>query len=132
MEMVTLSNLAAYSAQVAAIVALATVLARVLRIDTPGVRYGYWRAVFVLCLVLPLIQGRQVPSTAAGSPSTAAVDTHLAIAADAAPRAATPSFDPSTLIASVLIAGIGCRMLWLVISFSRLRRLRRLGNPADQ
>lgn len=130
MEMVTLPNLVAYSAQVAAIVALATILAWALRIDAPGARYGFWRTVFALCLLLPLLQERQVPSTAAAPPSTAAVETHLAIAA-APVDAEGPLVDPAAATMAIVAAGIAFRLLWLGISFSRLRRLRRLGERAS-
>ncbi|HEY0872373.1 MAG TPA: M56 family metallopeptidase [Vicinamibacterales bacterium] len=130
MEILTLPNLVAYSAQVAAIVALATALAWALRIETPGVRYGFWRVVFTLCLLLPFLQGRQVPSTAAATPSTAAVETHLATTA-APVDARAPLVDPVAAIALIVGAGIAFRLLWLAISFHRLRRLRKLGETAS-
>src|SRR5690606_22249646 len=94
------------------------------------VRYGFWRVVFTLCLLLPFLQGRQVPSTAAATPSTAAVETHLAITA--APVAArAPLVDPVAAIALIVGAGIAFRLLWLAISFHRLRRRRKLGETAS-
>ena len=131
MEILTLPNLVAYGAQVAAIVALATVLAWALRIDTPGVRYGFWRAVFALCLLLPLLQGRQVPSATAVPPSAAVVETHLTVPELQPGAAASAGVDAASAIMFLLAAGAVARLLWLTISFGRLRRLRRLGEPAS-
>jgi hypothetical protein len=51
------ANLLFWSLQVAAVVALASLLPVLFRLDTPGVRYTYWRAVAIFCLLLPWIQG---------------------------------------------------------------------------
>src|SRR5215207_10451127 len=75
-ETLTLANIAAYSAQVICVVALSTILAWVLRLDVPAIRYGFWRMVLALCLLLPLLQGRERPSLAA-NPTTTSVMTRV-------------------------------------------------------
>ena len=62
-ELPLLINVAAYSAQVLCIVALGGLLSAVLRVNAPAVRHTYWRALVVVCIALPWIQGRQVPTT---------------------------------------------------------------------
>ena len=78
METLTLANIAAYSAQVLCIVALATLVWALLRIDAAGIRYGYWRVILALCLLLPLLQRRQTPSAAAAG-AGASVDTQIGL-----------------------------------------------------
>ena len=50
------------SVQIAFVIAVAGVLALVIRIDAAAVRYQYWRALLGLCLVLPWIEHRQATS----------------------------------------------------------------------
>ena len=52
-ELPLLTNVAAYSAQVLCLAALGGLLSAILRIDTPAVRYGYWRTLVVVCVALP-------------------------------------------------------------------------------
>jgi beta-lactamase regulating signal transducer with metallopeptidase domain len=129
MDILTLSNLANYTAQVAAVVALATVVAWLLRIDAPGPRYVYWRMIFALCLLLPFVQGREMPAVA--DVSTAA--TVEAVAATPAPTSAiltAQRIDPAALVFPALGAGVAFRLLWLAVSVGRLRRLRHAGEPS--
>ena len=66
-----LTNLAIYSAQVAIVTAVASMLPGLLRLDNPGARYAYWRAVGLLCLALPWIQPYLEPaSTLSGTTGT--------------------------------------------------------------
>ena len=52
------SNLLAWSAQIAVIVMAALLALRLTRLEAPPVRYLLLRGVLVLCLVLPVIQPR--------------------------------------------------------------------------
>ena len=47
-----LTDLIAWSAQVACIVAIGGLLPTLLRLEAPGVRYGYFRALLALCLAV--------------------------------------------------------------------------------
>ena len=67
METLTLANIAAYTAQIVCVVALASAVSWLLRLDVAVVRYAYWRALLALCLLLPLLQGRQVQQRTAMS-----------------------------------------------------------------
>jgi len=55
---VFLTNLVAYSAQLACVAAAGSLLASLVRIDAASVRYTYWRALLALCILLPWLQGR--------------------------------------------------------------------------
>ena len=130
MDLLTLSNIGNYTAQVAIVVGLATFVAWLLRIETPGVRYIYWQAIFALCLLLPFVQGRDVTGIAAVSTSVA--QPIVAMNAPATIVPTTPAFDLWPLLLPALGAGIVLRLLWLAFSFIRLRRFRSAGEPAAE
>ena len=125
METLALGNLVAYSAQVVCVVGLATLLWALLRIDAAPVRYGYWRAILALCLLLPLLQGRQAPPPAPAA--TAAVVGAQLAAAEAASPATPASISWTAAIIPILVCGATARLLWIGLSLLRLRRLRRQG-----
>ena len=52
----TLSNFAAYMAQIAIVVIACAGSPRALGLRAPGVQYVFWRVVLLLCLALPFIQ----------------------------------------------------------------------------
>ena len=144
-ELPLLINVAAYSAQVLCIVALGGLLSAVLRINTPAVRHAYWRALVVVCIALPWLQGRQastVDASAAseavfllapgadttGTPSTAASTAEKP--SQAVPSSALWSSWPQGVIV-LLAAGAALRLLWLAVGLMRLARLRHTGHAAE-
>ena len=129
MDTTALSNLLAYSTQLACIVLVATLLPPLLRLDAPGVRYGYWRAVAALCLVLPWLQGRHLPAVSAGTVSVTAGASFARVAA-ARPATSTPSIDWLTVALVILAAGIALRLIWIGAGLVQLRALRSAGAPA--
>lgn len=117
-----LANLGIYSLQIAAIVAGASLLPWLLRLDNPGARYGYWRAIGLLCLALPWIQPyRQLAVSTSSSESVAGFDS-AALATHGA--AVAPVLNWTVLAWAVLIVGVSLRLAWLVAGLSRLRQLR--------
>jgi TonB family protein len=124
-----LSNLVAYSAQVACIAAAGSLLLPLLRIDNASVRHTYWRALLALCVVLPWLQGRANAPRA--DPAAAALRA-AAVSEPAVPAAATSSaaLDWLPIIGMVLIGGILLRAIWIGVSLMRLRRLRAAGRTA--
>src|SRR5690606_28476101 len=121
-----LANLAAYSVQVACIVVAAAILAWLVRIDVAAIRYQYWRALLVLCLVLPWIQGRQAPASGAGQ-----VAETMTVTAGTVPEAASAWSIPWTsLVVAVLATGALLRLAWIGIGLWRLRGLRTAGVEA--
>jgi TonB family protein len=130
MDILTLPNLAAYTVQVTGLIALATFLAWVLRIDAAPLRYGFWRILFAVCLMLPLLQGRQLPAPA-GAPVAGAVDTAITIQRSAGGSEAS-TVDWRAFVLPLLAAGAIARLSWLALNFLRLRRLRRAGEPANE
>ena len=118
-----LQALAVYSAQVALIVAAATVAAWLLRLRVPLVRLWLWRATGLLCLFLPFL--RIVPAPQPVTVTFGSVDTVI----DSAALSPEASFGP--LIAAVLVAGVAWQFLRLGLGFVRLRRLRHDSTPAQ-
>ncbi len=117
----TAENVLASSAQIAVVVAIASAALWALRLRTPGVRYGYWRLVTVLCLALPWLQPH-VPSRT----GSAGVIESAATAAVATAAGARPSGVNVALLALlVLAAGTLLRLTWLGVGLVRLRQLRR-------
>ncbi|HEX7086744.1 MAG TPA: M56 family metallopeptidase [Vicinamibacterales bacterium] len=122
-----LANLAAYSVQVACIVAGGAILVRLVRIDVAAIRYQYWRALLVLCLALPWIQRRQAPASAPGQ----VTETMTVAAAGSVPDAAGAWSIPwTTLVVAVLVTGTLLRLAWLGLGLWRLRGLRTAGVDA--
>jgi len=118
--------LLAYCAQVLILVAVAAVAALAVRLSLPTARLHYWRAVVVLCLLLPALPG--LP----GSGRAATVTFELA-AGSAAPAATISEYWASPLAALLLpivAAGIVARLLWLALGAVRLRQLRRRSQAA--
>jgi TonB family protein len=120
--------LATYSAQVAILVAAAAVAARAVSLSIPVGRLHYWRAVVLLCLLLPFVPGLRPDGPAAtvtfivtegsGAPPVDASETRGILSA-------------ATVVPWVLLAGISLRLAWLVIGAVRLRQLRRRSEPAS-
>ena len=136
MTEIALSNLVAWSVQVGMLTLMAVVVTRIVQVDAPAVRYAWWRAVLVVCLLLPVIQPWQRPVlvttevlpvdwTAPASPGPAA--RAAPVQAPAVARVTGPGW-PS-ILAAVLVAGALLRLTLLGAGLVRLRRLRSAGGP---
>jgi TonB family protein len=132
MDADSLSNLLAYSAQLAFVVAIGCALPGLLRLDTPVVRFFYWRMLVLLCLALPFVQSKQAVEMSA--PGRAAVGASLSAVAppDAAAvaRAAGADVNWPLVVGVVLAGGILLRLAWMAAGLFYLRRLRTAGSPA--
>lgn len=125
----SLSNVVAFSAQSAVIVTGGALIAALVRIDAPGVRYFYWRTLAALCLALPWLQRyREIPAPA-GAAAGAAVDTVVLGIVVAAPSGGPD--DWAGIAGLVIAAGAAARIVWLCSGLRRLRQLRRAGRLAD-
>jgi TonB family protein len=124
---VILNNLTAWSLQIALIMVAATILPGVLRIRNPAAMLAYWRGVLSVCLLLPVIQPWHV-SQATGiltsfSSELGGMDDGIG------GKITLPHV--GGIIASVLIAGVILRLLWLGLGLLRLRALRRNASLLD-
>ena len=138
MDAATLSNILSWSIQVVAIATVAAMVPRIFHVDAAAIRHGWWRAVLLACLLLPIIQPWESPTTfPIDVPS---LDMTPALAGSgAAPLNASRSASflsqnwqrtwPAAA-GSVLLFGALVRLLWLTAGLVRLRRLRAAGSPA--
>jgi TonB family protein len=127
-----LSNLASYSIQVAVIVGLGTLLHYLLRIDAPWLRHAYWRTLLAVCLLLPLVQGRQpAPVEAVAAPQIGmAAPVTLTVSMQTGRVSSNAPTDWASMATKALAAGVAFRLLWTAIGLWQLRRLRTAGEPA--
>ena len=120
------SNLLTWCLQVAAIVAVASLLPSLFRLDAAGVRYVYWRGVAVLCLTLPWIQPYR--TVRVSSNTTVAADAAVATTAISAVARTVPHLNWEVLLLDVLAIGIVLRFAWVAAGLIRLRAVRRRAN----
>lgn len=125
-QSILLTDLIAWSAQAACLAAIGGLLPGLLRLDAPGVRYAYFRALLAVCLALPWLQSRQAM---AGGASTTEVFTAVLIGVPTAAETATSSsgFPWITALAVVLVLGICARCAWIAVGLARIARLRTAG-----
>ncbi len=121
-----LPNLLPWCFQVAAIVAGASLLPWLFRLDAAGVRYVYWRTVAVLCLALPWIQPYRVSHISTRTTVTADATTATTVVGTVA--RAVPHLNWDVLLLWVLAIGIVVRLGWLILGLTRLRTMRRHAN----
>jgi len=118
-----LSDLLAYSTQLACIVALGGALPALFRLDAAGVRYAYFRVLLVVCIVLPWLQNRQAAAIEA---TTQTITTAVAVVTGPIdPAGGTLALPWLAVLTGCLASGIAARMIWVAIGLVRLSRLRR-------
>jgi TonB family protein len=112
----SMSNVAAYSIQLAVLVAMALAATTLLRLRNPRASLRFWQAAFAAAIILPLVQpaaketGRMLESSGAFFTSSAPVA-----------ALATRGVDVAQWMLVAVAAGIVLRLLWLGIGFIRLR-----------
>jgi TonB family protein len=118
-----LDNVLAWSAQIAALVAVGAITLFALRLRAPGARLFYWQMVLVAALALPLVRPwKQEPAAADVSVSTVLIAEHAGTAAHHLPALREVAL-------WTLAAGIVMRGLWLLAGLWRLNRYRRRSHP---
>jgi TonB family protein len=117
-----LGNVVIYSCQVGVIVAGASLLPALLRLDNAGARYAYWRAVGILCLVLPWVQPYRERAATGTARAGAAITDIVSISP--AGSSAPMTMDWAALAVAALALGAGLRLAWLALGLRRLRQLR--------
>ena len=109
-----------YSSQILLIVSAAALAEAIFRIAAPAVRLGYWRAIGLLCLALPLI------ASSRGNAATVSVRFDALPAQVAAVQAvsdAIPAFGPVVLW--IWASGVCAGLVWLLVGACRVRQMRR-------
>src|SRR5262245_27246427 len=87
----TLANLVQWCIQVGLITLAAAIVLRMIRIEAPVLRHGFWRVLLAIGLVLPILQ----PWAPATPPLTNTVDAAIVSAPSATATTAVPHASPS-------------------------------------
>src|SRR5437773_1630725 len=106
-----LSNLMAYSAQIACVAGVGGLMLMALHVDAAAVRHTLWRSLLAFCVALPWVQGR---ATMAGARAVAPVAASFSPSVDvsemstaAAARGGVPWLP---LLGVLLVGGIVLRL----------------------
>lgn len=134
-----LSNLAAYSVQLAALVGTGAVIVALLRINTPGATLRFWQALFASSLAWPLYQ-LWASADASGLASAGLFSSvfstgplwNAASSGGADMRAGIAAMNSrvTLIVVAVLAAGAVLRLAWLGIGLVKLRAIRAASEPA--
>jgi len=113
-----LSNLAAYSVQLGALVAAAVVVTSLLRFRQPRPALAFWQTLLAIGLLLPLLQPWR------GTSSTFITSTlALTATATAGPAGAGQGVSIVALLVTVIATGVIVRLAWLALGLVRLRQI---------
>jgi TonB family protein len=118
------------SVQIGVVIAVAGALAFVVRIDAAAVRYQYWRALIVLCLVLPWIERRRAATSGLDPRSFTFPATAFVLSSSTGVSAHAPGMSWVEAALWIIAAGIAVRLVRVAYGFVRLRRVRRSGELA--
>jgi TonB family protein len=132
MSVLTLDNIVAHAVQAALLAVLGAIAAKLIRVDSAAVRYGYWRALLATCLLLPWLTVTMPATT--DTPPTASVESSTTAATpliDTPVRALSASTNWLPVLTTILFAGVAVRLLWVGAGVVSLRRLRGLGSAAN-
>jgi TonB family protein len=127
-----LSELAAYSVQLAVLVGTAAVIMAVLRITAPGATLRFWQGLFAASLFSPGYQLWMLPDSSREvfvSGPLWSVATSSAAGMRAGLEAL--STEVATIVVAVLAGGAAIRLGWLGLGLIRLQSIRAASEPAD-
>jgi TonB family protein len=141
MPAATAANLLLYALQVAAIVAVGAALPSLFRLTPPRARLGYYRALLVVCLALPvtpplvtLVTFGPAGGPPGAQPAEQPADQFAVQMFDdvvVARVAGTAARFPAYLVPAIYLGGVACRLLWLAVGLAAVARLRRSAVPLD-
>ena len=114
-----LGNLAAWSAQAAALILAGSVAAWAFRLRAPRIRLAYWQILLAICLLLPVVEPWR--RTADSNIDFSMTEARAA----SSNHAPAPSLPWREALLWVLAAGCAARALWLALGFGKLRGWRR-------
>ena len=118
-------NTAAYSVQLAVLVAAAILILLALRVRAPRPSLYFWQIVLAAAILLPVLQPWAAPSVGTSTPP------FMAAASAPIEDLTVQGANLTTLFIYVVAAGIVVRLLWLASGFIRLRRIVADATPTD-
>jgi TonB family protein len=123
---VWLSDLAAYSIQLAVLVATAAAVTSLLRLRQPRAAVAFWQTLLVAALLLPLLQ----PWT--GTTSDFIISTLSFRTSTTATPTDAGGISVATWLAIALGTGVAIRLAWLGLGLIRLRQISSRAEHADE
>jgi TonB family protein len=141
MDVLALTNVAAWSLQAAVVIASGAIVLRLARIDAPVIRHACWRALLVITLLLPFAQTwhAAAPAIDVQPVDARAAAEHTSLVLTSASGTAVSPFvtfvrglpgEWPWIVSGILFAGIALRLTWVLAGVIRLRRLRHVGSVA--
>ncbi|MGH9657353.1 MAG: M56 family metallopeptidase, partial [Bryobacteraceae bacterium] len=123
-EEAVIENLLAYCAQVAVLIAAASLAPWLLRLRLPAPRVVLWQSTLAVCLLLPLLQPwtRRILRGATVAQDVPVVVSHVP---------AAPRFPLDDAVLGTLASGAFLRAAWLLAGLAKLRALRRAARPIE-
>jgi TonB family protein len=118
-----LDDLAAYSYQIAVLVAAGTLLQYIFRLRMPAILLRYWQVLLIACLLLPALQPWRI--IVVGSARIVGLPVFPITTLVGQPNARSTPFPIYSTVALVLVMGITLRLLWLLVGLFRLSFYRR-------
>jgi hypothetical protein len=115
-----LGNLAAYSVQVALVIAVGGLAAATLRLKQPRVMLAYWQALLAACLLLPLLEPWQRMGFAPAGGAATIIST-----GGGGVDSLVSLFPFHSWVLLVLVGGAGLGLLRLALGLGRLSHYRR-------
>jgi TonB family protein len=119
-----ISNLIAYSLQIAILAAAGTLLVYIFRLRLPRVTLTYWQILLMACICLPFLQRWDRPvlgPAISGNGSVSVGAPYLAV-----PMSLNPPMQlPWEILGIILAAGIVLKLAWLMLGFLRLHLFQR-------
>jgi TonB family protein len=115
-----------YSSQILLVVSAAAITEALLRMAKPTARLGYWRAIGVLCLALPLI-------ASSGTDAPAASVTFSVLPAQNAAVHSVGTSLPTVgpVLLRIWACGTIAGLAWLIVGAYRVRLMRQRSTPAS-
>jgi TonB family protein len=123
---VWLSNLAAYSIQLAVLVATAAAVTSLLHLRQPRAAVAFWQALLVAAVLLPLLQSWT------GTTSDFIISTLSFRTSTTATPADTGGVPLATWLAIALGTGVAIRLAWLGLGLFRLRQISSRAALGDE
>ena len=124
-----LSNLAAYSAQLAVLVGTAALIVAIVRVELPRAALRFWQVVFAASVLWPVYQ-LSTNTDAALSSSGVFWSAAASGAADMRAGIAGMEGGITMLVVAVLAAGAVIRLAWIGLGLISLRSIRAAAEPA--
>lgn len=126
-----LANLAAYSVQLAVLVATAALFMTAFRVSSPRASLRFWQVLFAAALLSPFGQLWVARHSSLALLSAGSLWRVVAREGDAPSGSTILDPGPATLLMAALAAGTLIRLGWLALGLMRLRAIRAQSERAD-